>query len=77
MFYDRYQFKTALELRKAVRTWNMVYNNLEHIALAGLTPVETVRNYSYNKKPQMCVPKKLLPESRDASSGEMIGEGLV
>ena len=46
MFYDRHQFKTALELRKAVRTWNMAYNNLEHIALAGLTPVEAVRNYS-------------------------------
>ena len=44
MFYDRHRFKTALELRKAVKVWNMAYNNLEHIALGGLTPTEALRN---------------------------------
>lgn len=44
MFYDRHQFKSALELRKAVRMWNITYNNLEHIALGGLTPTEALRN---------------------------------
>ena len=44
MFYDRHQFKSALELRKAVKIWNMTYNNLEHIALGGLTPTEALRN---------------------------------
>lgn len=44
MFYDRHQFKSALELRKAVKIWNMTYNNLEHIALGGLTPTEALCN---------------------------------
>lgn len=42
MFYDRYYFKTILELRKAIRKWNINYNNLEHIALDGLTPNEAL-----------------------------------
>ena len=44
MFYDRHQFKSALELKRAVRIWNIIYNNLEHIALGGLTPTEALRN---------------------------------
>ena len=44
MFYDRHHFRTAVELRKAVKVWNMTYNNLEHIALGGLTPTEALRN---------------------------------
>jgi transposase InsO family protein len=42
MFYDRHYFKTELELRKAIRIWNISYNNLEHIALGGLTPNEAL-----------------------------------
>lgn len=42
MFYDRHYFKTELELRKAIRKWNINYNNLEHIALDGLTPNEAL-----------------------------------
>jgi transposase InsO family protein len=43
MFYDRHYFKTELELRKAIRKWNISYNNLEHIALDGLTPNEALK----------------------------------
>ncbi len=42
MFYDRYQLKTALKLRKEIKRWNINYNNLEHIALGGLTPNEAL-----------------------------------
>lgn len=42
MFYDRHYFKTELELRKAIKRWNVNYNNLEHIALDGLTPNEAL-----------------------------------
>ena len=44
MFYNRHRFRTAVELKKAVKIWNMAYNNLEHIALGGLTPNEALRN---------------------------------
>lgn len=42
MFYDRHKFKTVLELKKALRQWNINYNNLEHCALDGLTPNEAL-----------------------------------
>lgn len=42
MFYDRHSFKTELDLRKAIKRWNIQYNNLEHIALDGLTPNEAL-----------------------------------
>jgi len=42
MFYDRRKFKTVLGLRKAIKQWNCVYNNLEHCALDGLTPNEAL-----------------------------------
>lgn len=40
MFYDRRKFKTILGLRRAIKQWNIYYNNLEHCALAGKTPNE-------------------------------------
>lgn len=40
MFYDRRKFKTVLGLRRAMRQWNIQYNNLEHCALNGKTPNE-------------------------------------
>jgi len=40
MFYDRHNFKSILELERAIKQWNINYNNLEHIALDGLTPNE-------------------------------------
>lgn len=42
MFYDRRKFKTVLGLRRAIKQWNVNYNNLEHIALDGLTPNEAL-----------------------------------
>jgi transposase InsO family protein len=42
MFYDRRRFKTALELKRAIKIWNDNYNNLEHCALDGLTPNEAL-----------------------------------
>ena len=42
MFYDRHKFKTILGLKRAVKVWNTNYNNLEHIALNGLTPNEAL-----------------------------------
>lgn len=43
MFYDRHYFKTELELKKAIKKWNIYYNNLEHCSLDGLTPNEALK----------------------------------
>ncbi len=42
MFYDRAKFKTILGLKRAIKQWNINYNNLEHCALDGLTPNEAL-----------------------------------
>lgn len=42
MFYDRRKFKTRLGLKRAIKQWNINYNNLEHCALDGLTPNEAL-----------------------------------
>jgi transposase InsO family protein len=42
MFYNRHEFKTIIGLRRAIKQWNMYYNNLEHCALGGKTPNEMV-----------------------------------
>jgi transposase InsO family protein len=42
MLYDRREFKTVLGLERAIKQWNIYYNNLEHIALDGLTPKEAL-----------------------------------
>ena len=42
MFYDRRKFKSVLGLRRAMKQWNINYNNLEHCALEGLTPNEVL-----------------------------------
>lgn len=44
MFYDRHEFKTIVDLKRAVMRWNNNYNNLEHCALNGLTPNEALTN---------------------------------
>ena len=44
MFYDRHEFKTIVDLKRAVMRWNNNYNNLEHCALNGLTPNEALIN---------------------------------
>ena len=43
MFYDRHNFKSILGLERAIKQWNINYNNLEHIALDGLTPNEALK----------------------------------
>ncbi len=42
MLYDGREFKTVLGLERAIKKWNDYYNNLEHIALDGLTPNEAL-----------------------------------
>ena len=42
MFYDRHKFNTILGLKRAIKQWNIYYNNLEHCALDGLTPNEAL-----------------------------------
>lgn len=42
MFYDRRNYKTVLGLKRAIKQWNEVYNNLEHCSLNGLTPNEAL-----------------------------------
>ncbi len=44
MFYDRRNFKTVLGLKRAIKQWNDIYNNLEHCALNGMTPNEVLLN---------------------------------
>jgi transposase InsO family protein len=44
MFYDRRKFKTVLGLKRAIKRWNVNYNNLEHCALNGRTPNEALLN---------------------------------
>jgi transposase InsO family protein len=44
MFYDRRKFRTVLGLKRALKQWNEIYNNLEHCALNGLTPNEILAN---------------------------------
>lgn len=39
-FYDKNTFKSVTDLKRKIRIWNSYYNNLEHIALDGLTPNE-------------------------------------
>jgi len=42
MFYDRSSFKTVVGLKRAIKQWNIAYNNLEHCALNGKTPNEVL-----------------------------------
>jgi transposase len=42
MFYDRQRFKTLVGLKRAIKKWNMEYNNLEHCGLNGKTPNEVL-----------------------------------
>ena len=43
MFYDRHNFKTILGLKRTIRQWNKIYNNLEHCSLNGLSPNEALK----------------------------------
>ena len=41
-FYQRYSFKTKIDLKRKLRVWNDYYNNLEHCGLNGRTPNEVL-----------------------------------
>ena len=47
-------FKTLSSLHKAVRKWNVEYNNLEHCSLDGKTPNEFLLEYKIEKPPNVC-----------------------
>ena len=42
MFYDRCNYKTVVGLKRAIKQWNQIYNNLEHCSLDGLSPNEAL-----------------------------------
>jgi transposase InsO family protein len=44
MFYDRRNIKTLLGLKRAIKQWNVCYNNLEHCSLNGKSPNEMLLN---------------------------------
>jgi len=47
-FYDRFKFKSVIDLRHKILVWNEEYNNTEHCALNGLTPNEALRKKVQN-----------------------------
>lgn len=53
-FYDANKFKTVLQLRDGIETWNTYYNNLEHCGLGGKTPNEYLADYSKTNPPNVC-----------------------
>lgn len=46
-------FKRAADLRRAIRTWNTQYNNLEHCGLDGKTPNEFLADYQLTNPPNV------------------------
>lgn len=53
-FYDVNKFKTFLQLRDGIASWNTYYNNLEHCGLGGRSPNEFLANYSKTNPPNVC-----------------------
>lgn len=47
-FYDRFKFKSVIDLKHKILAWNEEYNNTEHCALNGLTPNEALRKKVQN-----------------------------
>ena len=47
-FYDRFKFKSVIDLKHKILIWNEEYNNTEHCALNGLTPNEALRKKVQN-----------------------------
>ena len=52
-FYDEYTAKDSVELKYKVRLWNMYYNDLEHCGLYGQTPNQFLKNYLFQKPPNV------------------------
>lgn len=45
-FYEQHVFNNVRYLQRALKRWNMYYNNLEHCGLSGQTPNEFLAHYS-------------------------------
>ena len=52
-FYDRSRFRSAADLRRKLKVWNRVYNDLEHCGLNGTTPNEYLREYQLISPPNV------------------------
>lgn len=50
-FYDQNYFKNANDLKRKLKRWNIIYNNLEHCGLNGKTPNEVLKNYQLENPP--------------------------
>ena len=53
-FYDRYSFKSPVDLKRKLRRWNVQYNNLKHCGLNGKSPNEFLANYQLTNQPKVC-----------------------
>lgn len=53
-FYDQNTFRSLLDLRRKIQTWNTKYNNLEHCGLDGKTPNEFLIDYKLINPPNVC-----------------------
>jgi transposase InsO family protein len=51
--YDKHTFVSVKDLRTKVRTWNMLYNDLEHCGLNGKTPNEALADYKLINPPNV------------------------
>lgn len=52
--YNDTTFASVKDLRRRVRQWNTVYNNLEHCGLNGKTPNEFLVEYKLVNPPKVC-----------------------
>lgn len=45
-FYNQIKFKNTRDLKRKIRIWNNIYNNLEHCSLNGKTPNEMLKSFN-------------------------------
>jgi len=53
-FYDSNIFRSLRDLKRKIRRWNTIYNNLEHCGLNGKTPNEFLQDYQLTNPPNVC-----------------------
>jgi transposase InsO family protein len=54
IFYERSRFKNIADLKRKIRKWNEVYNNLEHCGLNGKTPNEMLQLLTNTEPTNVC-----------------------
>lgn len=54
IFYERNRFKNITDLKKKIRIWNTLYNNLEHCGLNGKTPNEMLQLLTNTEPTNVC-----------------------